>query len=117
MYGLPADFDPGVLVGTTLDAITFTENTVHLALGDTMSITLQAGFSYRVSSGRPTRCEIVPTKSSELMALAGRRILAASARAGDLRIDLDGGAYIACIEDAAPYESYTIRVGDREIFV
>ena len=116
MHGLPATFDPGVFVGRRLDQVSFTENTVHFQFDGGISITVLSSFLVKLGDKRVE--ERVPVRSSEVMRLVGKVVRLADARPdGMLKVTFDGGEMLTFIDDSAQYESYQLRIGDREIYV
>ena len=118
MYGLQEDFDTTVFVGRELIQICFSANTINFAFSDDISITLASSFVYSNASNDVSRKQAVPVSSSSLMHLIGHRIDAATASSdGTLGLVFDDGHNLALLDDSKDYESYSIRIGDKEIIV
>ena len=117
MYGLPHDFDASVFVGRELESVCFAANSIELSFDQDVSITLQGTFRFRPSTEDDEETCAVPVERSNLMRLVGRVIdRAASAPDGTL-ILFAGEATLTCVDDSPEYESYQIRLGDREVVV
>jgi hypothetical protein len=118
MYGLPRDFDATVFVGRELITISFSANTIHLAFSDNISITLTSSFVYCDASSDACLNQTIPVRSSNLMHLIGQTVDTATATPdGTLALVFDNGNSLTCLDDLQNYESYSICIGDREIFV
>lgn len=117
MYGLPSDFDSGFFVGRSIESITFSVNTVHVAFDESVSISLQSAFEYRVDSS-PTIRQQVPVTESKLMQLVGCVVSRSESQSdGTLTLFFDGQRLLRCLDDTPQYESYRIGNGDKEIYV
>jgi hypothetical protein len=118
VHGLPKDFDASVLVGGTLETVTFASNAIHLAFDNGNSVTAQMHLRYRGSPESTYRDDVLPVSDSSLMSLVGQRVVTATAHSrGDLTLELDAGGTLQVQDDSEHYESYTIKTPDREIFV
>jgi hypothetical protein len=118
MYGLPKDFSALIFVGQELVEICFTVNTAHLVFDGEVSITLLSSYVYTSSSNNVSRKETVPVLSSSLMHLIGKKVSSATAKTdGTLTLMFEDGASLILLDDSRDYESYSIRIGDREIVV
>jgi hypothetical protein len=118
MHGLPKDFDASVFVGATIETVTFTVNTIHLAFDTALAITAQRHLRYRISSAASLEDDEVPVTNSGLMAMVGRVVESAEIRGpGDLILGLEGGSLILVEDDSQHYESYTLTTPEGEVFV
>lgn len=118
MYGLQLDFDATVFVGRELMQICFTANTVGFAFSDDLSITLVSSFVHCNASSDEARKQAVPVLSSNLMHLIGHKVDSVSAAPdGTLALVFDNGHSLTFLDDSQEYESYSIRIGDKEIIV
>jgi hypothetical protein len=118
MHGLPSDFNGLSFVNQILDEITFTVNTVHLAFGRNLLLTILSTYSYRLTADGVRHTEHLPVTATDVLGLIGRQVINVSvAESKDLIFDFEGNGEFICIDDSGQYESYTIKVGDREIFV
>ena len=118
MYGLPADFDASHFIGSELQQVSFTVNTVHLTFDKDISITLESSFSFQLDKNSEIIKQVPPVQVSAVMSLVGRQICAASAtRDGTLALEFTGGGVFTCIDDSKEYESYRICLYDKEIIV
>lgn len=79
MQGLPAGFDYSPFVGSTLDLVAFSENTVTFRFGECL-ITVDASYAYCLCQGGSEVYEVVPPKTTAVLFLIG---LARLRRAGD----------------------------------
>ena len=119
MYGLPEDVDLSMFSGCTLESVTFTQNTIHLAFDRSTSITLESSYAYYsgVAANAPEH-KTVPPVGSQLMRLVGHSVaLAARSTQGGLLLQFDDGQSLDILDDSTEYESFRITVGDREIVV
>lgn len=119
MYGLPKDFTGDFLVGRTLEAVTFTENTVHFAFDNEVSLTVESSLKHVASSAdEAPDPQPVPLRHSRLMELVGNRIRSAEAvDSGTLRLLFENEQVLSVFDDSTSYESYSIRNGGQEIYV
>ena len=111
------DFDPGVFVGSILEGIYFTENTVHFAFDGYRSITLDSSYELR-RSGEVERSE-VPPRDKALPGLVGHIVIQCSIKEEGriLELEFDDGHALAFVDDSSQYESFRIGVAGREIVV
>lgn len=119
MYGLPEDFDPTGFVGRSVEIVSFTANTVHLAFDGDYSLTVESSFEHRSKgcSNQPARFE-VPVRDSGLMSLIGRPVVSAEVdKPGTLCLQFDDGQMFRCFDDSEEYESYKVNCGGTEIIV
>jgi hypothetical protein len=118
MYGLPADFDPTLFLGRELEQVSFTANTVHLTFDGDASITILDTFEVRLVQGAAPVRQTPPVEQSNLMGLLGRRVVSAHRTAtGTMALAFEQGGELLCMDESTQYESYTIRIGGREIVV
>jgi hypothetical protein len=118
MYGLKQDFDATVFVGRELGQICFSSNNIHFAFSDGVSITLESSFIHCDTLLADGLTQVVPVLSSDLMRLIGHAVSSAAARPdGTLSLVFDNGNSLMFLDDSKDYESYAIRIGDREIIV
>lgn len=47
MYALPTDLDLSGFIGKTLEQVSFSVNTIHMAFEDGFSITLESSFAHK----------------------------------------------------------------------
>jgi hypothetical protein len=119
VYGLPEDFDASGFQGRSVELVSFSANTIHIAFDGSYSVTIESTFEH--SSGqqgdRPMH-SVVPVKESRLMLLVGRSVVTATIeRPGTLVLRFDDGQTLWCLDDSQEYESYRISCKDREIIV
>ena len=118
MYGLQQDFDATIFVGQELIQICFSANTVDFTFSGDILITLESSFIYRSTPTGADHREAVPVSSSDLMHLIGHKIDSATATSdGTLALIFDNGHALTFLDDSTDYESYSIRIGQREIIV
>lgn len=83
-----------------------------------IGITLESWFIYELDLNVDESAQTAPVASSSLMQLTGRTVASASGdRDGTLVLHFDNGHSITCLDPTDTYESYSIRLPDREIFV
>ena len=118
MYGLPIDFEPRAFVGQELVQVSFTINTVHLIFDKDTTITIESTYAVGLSPDTAAMKQSPPVKSSNLMALLGRKVTEANATVeGTLTLVFEGHEHLWCFDDSEQYESYHIRIQEREIIV
>ena len=120
MYGLPPGFDASRFVGRTVEQVSFSENTVHLAFDEDVGITISSSFSHSTGRGvfRSARVMSVPVSDSRLMQLAGASVESAeSTDEGTLTLRFTNGHVFECYDDSPMYESYHLTFGDEEIHI
>lgn len=118
MYGLPKDFDVAVLVERKLDLLCFTANTISFTFDGNAQITIMGAFIYRQNDHEIADKQIVPLSTSNLMGLIGKKVCrAASCQDGTLTLHFDNRHILTILDDSQQYESYTIRLGDKDIIV
>jgi hypothetical protein len=118
MYGLPKDFDASIFVGHELTQICFTANTIDFAFGDDIAITLTSSFKHSSATNDWEHTESVPVSSSTLMRLIGKRVTSADAvKDGTLTLSFETKERLTFLDDSRDYESYSIRIGEKEIIV
>ena len=120
MYGLPRNFDPTLFVGRTIELVSFTSNTVHLAFsGDRCSLTIESSFEHNPGvTGRERVHSEVPVVESGLMRLVGRSVAIAEVEGeGTLFLRFDDGQTLRLFDDSEEYESYRIDCNGLEIVV
>lgn len=118
MYGLPRNFDASVFVGQELSLVSFSTNTVNLVFDDQHSITIESSFTYTTSANTVEIAQAIPGIFSGVMGLIGKTVIRAEAHAnGLLVLSFEGGGMITCRDDSDDYESYHIRIGQKQIDV
>lgn len=116
MYGFPPDFDPAVLVGSTLQVVSHAQNLVGLDFGE-IRVTAYGSVWYRTSTGGEEHVDTPPVTGTELVALVGRTVTSAeltSPRRLDLQLD-EGS--VTLLDDSDDYESFTLRGGGLDLVV
>ena len=117
MHGLPEDFDPRAFMGAELSQLCISVNTTSLSFDGHRGITLLGSFAYRAREGDLSTYS-VPEGSESLLRLPGKTVVAATVESGcDLRLVFDDGQVIVCLDDSTAYESYSLSIDGREIFV
>jgi len=118
MYGLPAGFDGGFLIGRTLEQICFNANQISFHFNGDVGITIEGGYSYQratLAVSAPT--DFVPASRSDLMELLGQAISRVESTSdGTLAVSFENGRQLRCF-DNPHYESYQVRDGARVIIV
>lgn len=116
MYGFPADFDPAVLVGGTLDVVSHAQNLIGLDVGE-IRVTAYGSLWYRTSSDGEEQVDTPPVARTELVALVGRTVTSARlVSPRRLELQLDEGS-VTLLDDSDEYESYTLRGGGLDLVV
>jgi hypothetical protein len=125
MYDIPEDFDPSVFVGTTLQLISFSFNTIHFRFETPMLthhlVSVFQAVSYRKPGGDFSGVK-VRDRSSDLMELLELSVVACTI--GDtegvrdiLNLEFDGQYALRFGGQRDGYEEYSVQIGDREIYV
>jgi hypothetical protein len=118
VYKLPQDFDGNDFVGQTLSEMTFTPNTVSFIFGPGLVITTLSVYSYRLAENEESRVEQVPMSCTKVLGLIGKVVMRVSIiDERNLRLTFIGGGELNYIDDSDAYESYSIKIGDRELTV
>jgi hypothetical protein len=120
MHQLPADFDPSIFLGKTLELVSFSANTVHFAFADGPAITAMGSFQHtRPDETTPTAFEIGrEPKDTAVPSLAGRAVASAAVEHGHtLRLVFDDASTLWISGGTEEYEDYTLSLSEREIVV
>ncbi len=118
MYGLPINFNISVLVGKKLNLVCFSANTISLSFEEDVSITIMNSFIYRDKSYETSNKHSGPVSSSNLMCLVGKAISHAEGQKdGMLTLQFDNEHALVLLDDSREYESYIIKIGNKEIIV
>jgi hypothetical protein len=119
LYGLPADFDASAFVGSSLEQISFSANTVDMSFASDMAITAETTFVYSIC-GPPHELENLspPVRESRVMRLIGETVRSAQGWTdGTLVLTFVNGDVLSFYDDTKLYESYRIRVGNHEFVI
>ena len=118
MYGLPKDFDTSIFLGKTIQAISFSANTIDFMFDDALSITATGSFSHHIPGQNSDEVESIPVKNSKLMQLTEKSVVSAKVEGrGNLVLQFNDGQILRCIDDTPRYESYSITYHSKETFV
>lgn len=118
MNGLPPDFDASVFVGQQLVQVCFTANTVSLHFGDAVSVTVFSTLAHGAKLNDALEVETIPISSSSVIRLIGKTItIAMSEVSGRISLGFQDGSRLDFSDDSPAYESYSVRIGLREIVV
>jgi hypothetical protein len=119
VYKLPKDFDGSFFLGRTLECVLFNENTVDFLFDEHVGIGVESSLQHQIAlEDEQSEVQAVPLSQSRLMQLLGRCVT--GVKAGDdgtLVLSFDNGHVLRIFDDQPHYESYSIRHGDKEIFV
>lgn len=117
MYQLPTDFDPGFLVGLSLEQVCFNENQVSFHFARDISITVESALSH-VKEHEPVIVVQLPLFESDLMLLLGHVVERASASEdGTLTLSFDNQHVLSVYDTSDQYESYRICRGAQVVIV
>ena len=112
MYGFPPDFNLGSLVGHTLEMICFAQSDIYFHLGDDIIITVGSHIKF------DEVIHEIPLKEASFINIIGSIVVSASANQdGDLVLHFEGGESIAILDSESSFESYSIKVGDKTVFI
>jgi hypothetical protein len=118
MYGLPVNFDMSVFVGKKLDLICYSANTINLSFENKTSITIMNSFMHQTSSDEMSQKQSIPLRTSDLVCLSGTAVDSAKGgQDGSLVLYFENGHILTIFDDSREYESYVIRIGNKEIIV
>ena len=118
MHGLPKDFDGSVFVGKEVMQVCFTVNQVSIHFEDAMGITAEGPLCHSLTMDDEGTTYEPPIRNGELQGLVGHAVTEATVIGpGDLRLRFDDGQSLIFCDDTPAYESYHIRLGDKEIHV
>jgi len=118
MYGLSANIDVSVFIAKELTLVSFTANTINMFFEDDVSITVIGSFIYKYDTSNIVKKQSIPVSSSNLMCLIGKVVqFAERGTDGSLVLHFDNCHILTVLDDSQEYESYRIRIGDKEIFV
>lgn len=118
MYGLSAQFDVSVLAKKELTVLSFTTNTINMSFEDDVSITMMGSFVHNYDTSATANQQTIPVSSSSLMCLIGRMVQFAERGAdGSLVLHFDNSNILTILDDSREYESFSIRIGNKEIIV
>jgi hypothetical protein len=118
MYGLPADFDASIFVGKRLESVCFYEFSVGFSFDPEAYVQTEWGFNYSVGPNEPSHFQAIPATDSGAIRLLGFTITAGEAHPdGTLTLVFDDGSVLQFLDSGPQYESYQIKLGDREIIV
>jgi len=106
-----------ILLGNTLDAITFTVNTMHMIFGAHISITVELGIKYLLLNGE-TEKSTIPVLETSLLSAIGKTIEKAEViNEKDLWIWFHRGGKLEIDGNSLNYECYRVKIKEREIFI
>lgn len=118
MYDFPDDFDPNVFIGTQLTLVAYAENLINLTFDEALRITALGDIAYRASNGGDEIIESPPVSFSSLVALVGRRVTGAIVRSPrTLALTFERNGSLTLTDGSDVFESFILRVGDREIVI
>lgn len=118
MYGLPADFDGRIFVGTTLGHVCFFVNQITFHFDQKIGVRLEGEYSLQMDPGSEPEIIEVPEFHPGLTKLLEQTVKNASAtRDGTLALQFSDGAVLTFYDRTPGYESYEISIGDRHIIV
>ncbi len=117
MYEWPNTLDESTFVGRTIQAITFTENTVHFVFEPPCSITVLSALTFRMADGtlEESTIPIRETRLPQTLGLAVRRATLVDRR--DLHLELSDGSEVWIDGASLNYECYSVSLGGRGFVV
>lgn len=103
MYKWPKEIDVKILVGSVIDSVTYTVNSISLVMNENCVLTSE----YRITHVHDGIQEVVsiPAGKNGLCTIVGKRLT-------DCMIDLDRTSLTLCLEDG----SWVTFDGDDELF-
>lgn len=117
MYAWPTDVDESLFAGRSVQAITFTENTLHVVFEPPCSITILSGLTFKMADGAAEVCTI-PIRETRLPQTLGLRVKRATlVDRRDLHLALENGSELWLDGASDGYECYSVRLGEREFIV
>ena len=117
MKGLPKTFDTSLFVGRTVDAVSFTVNTVSINFDGGLILTIEGPFEHTAAFGAiGNQLNEPPISESRLMQLAGHQVTEATVvDDGGICLSFEGRQYLRCIRGSEPYECFHISQGGLEV--
>lgn len=115
MHGFGEQFDWDAFVGTTLDVVSFTSNTVHLVFSGELTVTLQTSGLLKTV---PDHEEALgPMAASRIPTVVGEAVSAVTHTAARLELLFDSGCRLTLVDNSSAYESLSVSFGGLEFFV
>ena len=109
-----------MFIGSTVQQVAFSANTLFISFGNEISITILASFEHLVTpaENESNGVQRVPVKESRLMQLIDHAVESVEASVdGTLTLHFNNGQTLRCFDDSPQYESYWITHGKKEIYV
>ena len=117
MYGLKKSEDLQPVLGATLTQICVGENEVILNFDRPVSVTVLSDFSVSLNGMPMVRYQGARQGVVSLLPLIGNQIGSAVATTGGgLQLEFESGA-LEIFNESSQYESFWLRLGDKEIIV
>jgi hypothetical protein len=118
MYKLSGQLDLDIFQNLKLEQVAVSENTITLAFERDIQISILGVYSIvRAQSNRRVAIE-VPRVSRLLLSLVGSIVVCAEIESSrNLVLRFANDTVLCVIDDSDCFESYSIRVGKKEIFV
>lgn len=118
MYGLPKDFDGGFFLGSALEQICVSANTMSLHFNRDIMVTVEGDYSCREIAGSTAiKANRVPAFNADLTRLLEQIITdVAGSTDGTLELTFANG-YRLAIYDTPQYEAYHIKHREHVITV
>jgi len=119
VYELPDGFDPGVMVGRTLDRVCFGSNFVALQFDGDVTLTAYGSLDHGDKGPVAwTDREGVERDSGRLAALPGCTVrLATIEDKATLALSFDNREVVRAVADTDLYECYHLEIGGQRIIV
>lgn len=118
MYGLTTNFDVSAFIEKELTIISFTANTINMLFEEDVSITVMGSFIHNYNKSDSAKKQCVPVSSSSLMRLIGKVVqLAERGTDGSLVLHFDNSHILTLLDDSLEYESYSVRIDNKENIV
>jgi hypothetical protein len=117
MYKLPVNFDAKPLIGRTLELICFSKNQLYLHFDQDVRITICLTFSHEKTNEKMQTSEF-PLTTSDLMQLLESVVSnVAWDENSNISLFFLNGHALHILNPNEMYESYQIKIGDRNIIV
>ena len=111
MYGLPPDFNPDILIGYTLEMICYSQTDLYLHFGEDITITVGSHIEF------DNEIYQIPMSDTNIVSLIGKQVIRSIASEGNIKVYFDELKSLTILDSSSSFESYSIKIGDRTIFV
>jgi hypothetical protein len=116
MYKFPADFDPAIFGGRTLEMVCINANQVYLHFNDDLYVCAECSF-WHETLGKIVSAVQIPPENCDILQLLEHTVQRARIKNGDVLIlTFDNGTSLQ-LHPQPGYEGYRVVISGREIFI